>query len=122
MARILVIDDDARIRLLLRRVLEKDGHQVEEAGDGASGCDRQRAGGFDLIVTDIVMPDQEGVETIRVLKREFPKLPIIAISGGGGQGIDYLAMAKKMGADLVLAKPFGNHDVSAAVAELLGSA
>lgn len=121
MARILVIDDDARIRLLLRRVLEKDGHQVEEAGDGASGCDKQRTNGFDLVITDIVMPDQEGVETIRVLKREFPKLPIVAISGGGGQGIDYLAMAKKMGADLVLAKPFGNQDVSAAVVELLGS-
>jgi CheY-like chemotaxis protein len=120
MASILVIDDDARIRMLLRRVLEKEGHSVEEAGNGALGCERQREAGFDLIITDIVMPDQEGVETIRLLRREFPRLPIVAISGGGGQGIDYLAMAKRMGADRILAKPFGNQEVSAAVAELLG--
>ncbi|MEO5338370.1 MAG: response regulator [Magnetospirillum sp. WYHS-4] len=119
MARILVIDDDPRIRLLIRRILEGDGHAVEEAGNGSAGVDKQCVTPFDLVITDIVMPDQEGVETIRVLKRRFPALPIVAMSGGGGGSLDYLEMARKMGASAVLAKPFTNLDVTGTVSGLL---
>lgn len=119
MGHILVIDDDPRIRLLIRRILEKDGHMIDEAGDGASGVESHRRNGYQLVITDIIMPDQEGVETIRILKREFPGLPVIAMSGGGGTDLDYLGLARKLGADAILHKPFPNQEISEAVTRLL---
>ena len=120
MARVLVIDDEASIRKLLRSILELDGHEVEEADDGSSGIKKYRQNPSDLVITDLIMPEKEGIETIVELKREFPRLKVIAVSGGGVVGPStYLKMAQKVGADRVFEKPFGFDEMRDAVAELL---
>ena len=83
MARILIIDDEPNMRSMLRRMLHKAGHQVSEAGDGAEGIDSYERDPPDLVITDILMPKKEGIETIIALHRADPDLPVIAISGGG---------------------------------------
>src|SRR5437762_7182307 len=82
MARILVIDDDAQVRGAVRRVLERAGHTVVDVADGEAGIRAHRERPTDLIITDIFMPEQDGIETIQQLRREFPRVKIIAISGG----------------------------------------
>jgi CheY-like chemotaxis protein len=79
---VLVIDDNEDIRALLRRVLEREGYSVSEASDGMAGTRLYRSQPADVIITDIVMPDQEGIQTIMELLRDFPAAKIIAISGG----------------------------------------
>jgi CheY-like chemotaxis protein len=107
MARILVIDDDATIRLSLKMALEDAGHQVEAAANGQEGIDRFRANPADMVVTDIFMPEKEGMELIDELKRDCPETKIIAISGGGRMNPDdYLTIARRLGADRTLLKPF----------------
>jgi len=107
MARILVIDDEDLARFTIKDFLENAGHEVVEARDGEEGVHFQKAQPFDLIVTDIIMPKKEGVETIIEIKRDFPEIKIIAISGGGRtRNLDFLELANKFGADRVLAKPF----------------
>jgi CheY-like chemotaxis protein len=107
MARILVIDDDTTIRLSLKLALEDADHQVEEAADGQEGIDRFRANPVDLVVTDIFMPEKEGMELIHEIKRDRPETKIIAISGGGRMNPDdYLNIARRLGADRTLLKPF----------------
>ena len=107
MARILVIDDEDLARYAVRTILERAGHQVEEAKDGARGVARQREAPFDVVITDIIMPNREGIETIMDLRRDFPHTPVIAISGGGRVGpSDYLRMSVQLGARGALAKPF----------------
>src|SRR5687767_1549944 len=83
MARILVIDDDRDVRTLVLYELEAAGHEVRAASDGAQGMALQRALAADVVVTDIFMPEKEGIETICDLNAEFPQVKIIAISGGG---------------------------------------
>ena len=118
-ARILMVDDEAGVRGFLRKVLEDDGYEVIEAGDGKQALRRARSGHVDLVITDLVMPELEGIETIRALRREVPGVRIIAISGAfGGQ---YLAMAQKLGAAAVLNKPVNAELLLARVAELLNS-
>ena len=107
MGKILVIDDDATIRLSLRLALEDVDHQVEEAGDGEAGMALLRAFKPQLVITDIFMPEKEGLETIDEIKTHAPATKIIAISGGGRMDPgDYLGIAKRVGADRTLVKPF----------------
>ena len=104
MTSILIIDDDRQVRLMLRRRLMQHGYEIAEASDGNEGVRLYRETPTDLIITDLIMPEKEGLETITELKQEFPDLKIIAISGGGtGDAGQYLDMAKKMGANHTLA-------------------
>ncbi len=106
MSRILLIDDDNLLRNVVSKALVHAGHSVMQAPDGRQGVDIARVAELDLVITDLVMPVQEGVETIVQLRREHPKLPIIAISGGLTNSSIYLEIAAKIGAKRVLAKPF----------------
>ena len=107
MARILVIEDDDEVRELLRQILEHVGYEVEEANDGDEGIKRYRETQSDLIITDIIMPKKEGIETITDLRMEFPDVKVIAISGGGRLGPEpYLEVAQSFGANRIIMKPF----------------
>lgn len=106
MKRILIVDDDAQFRLMLRRILEREGYEVFEACDGKQGLTAFRRLRTDLVITDIIMPEKEGVETILALRREFPAVKIMAVSGGGRNAPgDYLTLAKKLGAQVTMEKP-----------------
>ena len=120
MARILVVDDEELARFTIRDILETAGHEIEEAENGKQAIERQKAEPFDLIVTDIVMPEKEGVETTIELKRDYPDLKIIAISGGGRtKNLDFLHLADAFGADKILAKPFSEDELLERVNECL---
>ncbi len=119
MARILVIDDERQIRSLLRRLLEAAGHEVAEADEGRAGLRQLREASAGLVIADIFMEGMEGIETIRAIRREFPELPVIAVSGGGRTGADFLPVARALGAARTLHKPFEVDELLAAVAELL---
>ncbi len=121
MKRILVIDDEHMIRIMLRKILEKAGYAVEEAANGNEGIRVFEEKGADVIITDLVMPDKEGIETIMELKKKHPDIRIIAISGGGrAKPENYLAIAKAMGIRHAFAKPVEKEDLLKAVAELCG--
>ena len=121
--RILVIDDDDQMRTLLRQVMEWAGYEVIEAGDGREGMQLQRKQPADLVITDLIMPEQEGLETITTLKKEYPGIKIIAISGGGRIGPEaYLPAAQELGADKVFSKPFDVRELAETVKELLSHA
>jgi hypothetical protein len=116
-ARILVADDDAPVRAFLRAVLESDGYEVTEAADGKQALQGVRTGRVDLVITDLVMPEQEGIETIRALRKEVPGIGIIAISGAfDGQ---FLKAARMLGANLALGKPLDAGLLLSSVAEVL---
>ena len=120
MADILVIEDDSAVRELLRRVLTRAGYAVREAADGQQGIHSYRTSPADLVITDLIMPRKEGLETIIDLKQEFPTLRIIAISGGDRENReDYLRTAELCGAARIFHKPFDTGDLLDAVAELL---
>jgi len=121
MARILIIDDDNQFRAMLRIMLENTGYKdIEEAENGYIGMKLIRKSSFDLVITDIIMPDKEGIETIIELKKDFPAIKIIAISGGGKIGPDgYLVMAGHLGAHRTMEKPFQQSELLEAVRELL---
>jgi DNA-binding NtrC family response regulator len=118
MARILVIDDDPEIRALLEQTLKAAGHEVILAADGKEGVERYRSPPADLVITDLYMPNQEGLETIREFRMRFPKVAIIAMSGKPAGGT-MLSIAQKMGAIGVLHKPFLADELIAAVAKAL---
>jgi CheY-like chemotaxis protein len=121
MARILIIDDDDAFRGMLRQVLEREGYQVVEARNGLEGMQHYRAAPSDLVITDILMPEQEGLETTRRLRQEYPEAKIIAISGGGRTGTqDFLLLAKRFGAQHTLWKPFPRQALLEAVHTLVG--
>ena len=120
MARILVIDDEPSVRELLYAMLIEEGYEVVEAADGKTGMRLFKESPADLVITDLIMPEKEGIETIMDLRREYPHVKIIAMSGGGIiQAEDYLGMARGVGADRVFEKPFGVADMLKAVSELL---
>lgn len=119
MARILLIDDDELLRDVLAKSLHHAGHTVIQASDGQQGVDLFHATEIDIVITDLVMPVQEGVETIIKLRRENPNLPIIAISGGVTNSRTYLDMAGKLGAKRILAKPFTPKELLQAISEVL---
>jgi len=121
MALILVVDDDDQIRALLSRLLSRNGYEVLEASNGRIAVDILRKGPVDLVITDLIMPDKEGLETIREIVKEHKGIKIIAISGGGRVGPDsYLSMAKMFGASAVFTKPLEMAELLHTVAELLG--
>ncbi len=123
MARILLIDDDATVRYALKQVLERAGHLVDEASDGQIGIELYSANRPEVVVTDIIMPNQEGIETIIKLKRMAPGVAIIAMSGGGRTGNrDFLEMAEKLGAAKIMPKPFRPRELVEAVQSLLPNA
>src|SRR5258708_22083859 len=119
MTDVLVIDDDDEMRDFLVNLLRRRDYVVTSARNGALGLARLAAGSFALVITDIVMPDIEGLETIKRIRQGNPAIPIIAISGGGDDQIDYLKFAEKFGANAVLAKPFDPAELLAIAAQLL---
>ncbi len=123
MARILLIDDDDQFREMLAEILAGAGYEVVEARNGNAGAKAQYERPADLVITDIVMPEKEGLEVIRELRRQDPEVGIIAISGGGCySGAHYLEVAEKLGADRALAKPFKRRDLLESISEILGHA
>ncbi len=120
MATILLVEDDEAFRTMLRRALQRRGHSVIEAAEGGAALRTLESATVDLVITDIVMPDMEGIETIRALRRSHPDLQIIAMSGGGRvHPASYLDTAATFGAARVFSKPFDNEDLFAAIDELL---
>jgi DNA-binding response OmpR family regulator len=117
---ILVIDDDSQLRGFLREVLLDEGYQVLEAANGSEGASLYEQYRPDLVLTDIVMPEKEGIELIMELRRKAPGLPIIAMSGGNaGFSGSYLSAAGKLGANVTLAKPFTANHLLGAISDLL---
>ena len=122
MARILVIDDEILVRATIEAVLSTKGHAVSLAVNGRDAMAKLRGGEFDLVITDLIMPEMEGIETILAIRKELPGLHILAISGGGRmQAGDFLDMAGKLGADGVLRKPFTPEELLDAVARAVAA-
>jgi len=121
MARILVVDDETGIIAVLKEMLLRLHHEVLTAANGTDALGKLSLGGVDLMITDIVMPDMDGLELIATVQSLYPKLKVIAISGGGAQeGPEgYLRDAKELGALLCLTKPFMLKELSSAVKDLL---
>jgi DNA-binding response OmpR family regulator len=116
MSRILIIDDDVQILKILRKMLEYEGHEVVDAADGNKGLRLYQENPTELIIIDLIMSEKEGIETIIDLRREFPEVKIIAMSGGGhGEPDSYLHMAKGLGAQRTLTKPFGKEELLEAI-------
>lgn len=116
---IVVADDEEAYRQSIAGFLRQYGYFSVEVADGQEAIDRIGQGGIDLLITDLVMPRKEGIETIRELRRSHPDLPIIAMSGAFDGG--YLKAAGKLGARATLAKPFQSQELLAAVTAALGS-
>lgn len=126
MKNVLIIDDEDAVRLALKRVLERAGYHVRLAPGGPEGLEAMRAQPADVVITDIVMPKMHGVDTIKAIVEEFPRVRIVAISGGGNFGSNeykpnaitttaYLTAAQAAGAHAVLTKPFETRDVLQAI-------
>ncbi len=121
MASILIIDDEELVRLTVRQMLEDAGHKVAEAENGLDGIQKLKDFKADIVITDLLMPEMEGLETISELRSSRPELKIIAISGGARfKGVDYLNSAKKLGAQEILPKPFSDEQLQIAVNNTLG--
>ncbi len=123
MARILVIDDDADVGETLRLQLEEGGYGVDVAGNGRAGIAKFREKRFDLVLTDLFMPDVEGIETLRTLRGIAPDVPVVVMSGGSrtmpDPGGSYLDKARRLGAAGTLAKPFGPRQLLSVVGDCL---
>ena len=119
MANILLIDDNELVRENLSEILADAGHGVEEAPDGAVGIEKGVRGKFDVVISDIFMPGEDGIGAIRKIRGENPDIGIIAISGGGqaGGAADVLRMSAELGADFTLSKPISRTVLLATVAE-----
>lgn len=123
MAKILIIDDEKPVREALEAIAATIGHETRSASDGIQGLREFSSFRPDLVITDILMPDKEGIETITELRRAAPNLPIIAISGGGRIGnMSFLKVAERFGANRTIAKPFSPSAMMTAIAELLPKA
>jgi DNA-binding response OmpR family regulator len=120
MSAILVIDDDASVREVVSEMLRLEGHDVTIAENGREAIPLLAANHFDLVITDLIMPEKEGIETISEIRRTDSRIPIVAISGGGRLGPgDYLETARYIGADATLAKPFARQELLATIEALL---
>ncbi len=118
--RILVIDDDPIVRGMLAEMLRREGYEVDEAEDGRAGMKQFRERPSALVITDVLMPEQEGLETLIQLRHSGQAVKVIAISGGGPVGPDaYLNSARTLGADAILAKPFGREELLGVVTKVL---
>lgn len=124
MARVLIIDDDELFIKLMVHTLRQKGHEVDHALDGRAGTRLFERTPHDVVVCDIIMPEQEGVETIRLLREHKPDVGIVAISGGLSVGtagpFDVLHIARQLGADTTLTKPFQLSALAHAVDDVLG--
>jgi CheY-like chemotaxis protein len=127
MARILVIDDHDLVRQSLKSVVERGGHEVVVAAEGRDGLKSFQAGNFDLVITDVLMPEVDGLEVVQGVRRLSSTVPIIVMSGGhttrysAGRAVgpDYLKMARAFGATKVLNKPFSHRQLLSLIAECL---
>jgi len=119
MAKILIVDDEEQMRLVLREALERDNNEIIEAKDGMEASNLYEE--VDLIITDLVMPEKNGLDLIMEIKDKRPDLPIMAISGGGGitGRFDYLPISKIIGAKAIFDKPFSLRELRDQVALLL---
>lgn len=119
---ILVVDDEAPVREIMELTLRQAGHRVQCVGDGVKASRTLRSAPFDVLITDLLMPDRDGLELIREARRDFPLMRIIATSGGGRvAGDQYLQLARGMGAHAVLPKPFLPRDLCDAVDHVFDS-
>jgi CheY-like chemotaxis protein len=119
MSKILVVDDEKGFRTLLRRILEEAGHQVIEATNGDHALDVFRRETPEIVISDIIMPDRDGIEAIAIIKSECPATKVLAISGGGrAHAMDLLAIAPRAGADMTLEKPFRKTDLLSCISQL----
>ena len=117
---ILVIEDDFAVRELIQETLLRAGYDVRSAEDGDVGMSMFRERNPDLVITDIIMPQKEGLQTIREMKLEAPQVKVIAMSGGGRHSNgDYLKLARKFGAERTVAKPFMRDEMLSIVREVL---
>lgn len=121
MARILVVDDEIELRTLLRKILTRRGHDVIEAENGSMAISIvERDEKLDMIITDIFMPDTDGIEVLRHLRAGYPDLKIVVMSGGGNRvSRGYLPAATALGADHVIEKPFDPSAVGEQIETLL---
>ena len=120
MKRILIIDDDFHVRDMLERLLRRAGYDSQLAENGVEALKIHRENPVDLVITDIIMPEKEGLEIITEFRRDYPSVKLIAISGGGRIGpANYLKMAKLLGVDRTFAKPVDTSQLLSAVEELL---
>jgi CheY-like chemotaxis protein len=120
MSSVLVIDDEAPVRKVLRKALEMEGYKVMDAADGSQGIGLYREHPTDLVITDILMPEKEGLETIMEFRQNFPEVRIFAMSGGGLINSDScLEMAKGLGAARVYTKPIEIEGLLEDIGELL---
>ncbi len=121
MARILVIDDEQALRRSVVKILEREGHEVLDAADGKVGMRLLREQRPDLVISDLFMPEMDGVELLRQLRRESPELRVVAMSGGAYDGqIELLDVATGLGAAAVLRKPFELEELVSIVSDVLG--
>jgi DNA-binding response OmpR family regulator len=117
---ILIIEDDFAIRDLILQTLTKAGYEVIGAEDGVEGLNLFRENNPELVITDIVMPQKEGLQTIIELRQASPTVKVIAMSGGGRySNTDYLKLAQKFGARRTVTKPFMREEMLTAVREVL---
>jgi CheY-like chemotaxis protein len=121
MASILLVDDDEQLRTMLSVVLRRAGYEVRVAIDGIEASNFYRSHPTDLIITDLIMPEKEGLEMIRELRKDYPQAKIIAMSGGGRTGtMNCLEVARAFGAQQVLEKPFPHQEILEAIRRVLG--
>ncbi len=122
MPRILLVDDDDHVRRPVQMNLTRNGHEVVEARNGREAIDIYRRETFDVVITDLIMPEQEGLETIQQLRKHNPKVKIIAVSGGGRLSANnYLQLAERLGAQRTLSKPFTTEELVRAISEVLAA-
>ncbi len=120
MAKILIADDEESVLEVVRRILAVDGHEVIEARDGEEALRKIRTDKPELAVIDLFMPRKEGLETIMQIRKSFPDLKIIAVSGGNPtHGMSFLELATRLGAHRTLAKPFSMQEIRDTIADLL---
>ncbi len=128
---VIVVDDEADVRDAIKRVLDRAGYSVRSVDNASTALTELRADRADVVITDIIMPKINGVEAIDTIRKEFPSVRIIAISGGGNFGVAayqpnaittsaYLAAAERAGAHMILTKPFESKDLIQALEQVLG--
>ena len=122
MANVMVVDDEPAVRNLFKEILAESEHVVIEAQNGEEACEIIHETAIDLVVTDLVMPEKSGLELIMDLAENYPELPIIAVSGGGGitGRFDYLPIAKLIGAKKIVNKPFKVEEIRKLIYDILG--
>lgn len=121
MVKILLVDDHDDVREVLSDVLEREGHDITEASDGDDAVKHIRAEDYDLVITDIMMPNKNGFELISEIRVLKPEIKIIAISGGGNYASAKMTTSLATGVDKTLTKPFSPEDITDAVSSLIAA-